>query len=90
MALSRSTSLILVALAAAVLTGAALWFRSWGALALLLVAAAGWVWYRMQVRRGEAAGQFFGEAGEETRLTGLQSPGEMPVDRPAGSREQAR
>lgn len=60
----------------------ALWLHAWGALALVLVGAAGIGWYRIQVARGAAeAEQFFGDAGEETRLTGLggASPSEMPT-----------
>lgn len=56
------------------------YLRSWGGIALLAVAAAGFAWYRVQVARGQAAEQFFGDAGEDTRLTGFQggSPSEMP------------
>ena len=49
------------------------------ALVLVAVAAAGGAWYRVQVARGEAAEQFFGDLGEETRMTSFQqgSPSEM-------------
>lgn len=90
--MTRATHLILVALVVAVLLGVAWWQRSWGALALLLVGGIGWGWYRTQVRRSAAAQEFFGDVGEETRLTGFQggSPSEMPVDRPppGGARDE--
>jgi hypothetical protein len=74
----------LLAAAIVAVTGAllALWFHSWGALALIVVATVGVAWYRVQVARSAAAEKFFGEPGEETRLTGFQggSPSEMPVD----------
>ena len=75
---------LLAAAVAVLLLLVAAWFRSWGALALLAVSAAGWGWYRTQVARSAGAEKFFGDAGEETRLTGFQggSPSEMPVDRP--------
>jgi hypothetical protein len=70
-------------LAAALVLGLSLYLHSWGGLVLVTVAAAGFAWYRVQVARGEAAKQFFGDMGEETRLTGFQggSPSEMPADR---------
>lgn len=88
--MTRSTRLILIAaIVVAVLLGVSIYMRSWGGVVLVLTAAAGFVWYRVQVARGEAGEQFFGDAGEETRLTSFQagSPSEMPVDRntrPAG------
>jgi len=92
----RFVHLALVALVATALLLVAYWFQSWGALALLLVAGVGWGWYRMQVARSAAAEKFFGDAGEETRLTGFQggSPSEMPVDRsppgaPGGARDRS-
>ena len=76
----------LIALAAIVvvlLLALSLYLRSWGGIALIAVVAAGLVWYRVQVARGEATERFFGDAGEDTRLTTFQagSPSEMPVDR---------
>ena len=72
-------------LAGAVLAAAAVlalsWYlHSWGGIALVAFSAAGLAWYRVQVARGEAADQFFGDAGEDTRLTSFQvgSPSEMP------------
>jgi len=73
------------AVLAAVLLLALSWYlHSWGGVALVLVAAAGLAWYRVQVARGEAAERFFGDAGEDTRLTSFQagSPSEMsPLER---------
>ena len=59
--------------------------KRWGGLVLVAVAAAGGAWYRVQVARGEAAEQFFGDMGEETRMTSFQqgSPSEMsPLESP--------
>lgn len=80
--MTRSLHLILLFALTAGLAGVAVWFQSWGALALLAVGAAGWGWYRVQVLRSAAAEteQFFADAGEETRLTQV-SPSEMPLDR---------
>jgi hypothetical protein len=71
------------ALAAVFVLALSAWLHSWGGIALLIVAAGGYAWYRLEVARGEAAEQFFGEGGEDTRLTSFQggSPSEMPVDR---------
>jgi hypothetical protein len=91
--MARFVHLALVALVATVLLLVAYWFQSWGALALLLMAGVGWGWYRVQVVRSAAAEKFFGDAGEETRMTGFQggSPSEMPVDRqPPGAAGGAR
>jgi hypothetical protein len=57
-----------------------IYLRSWGGLVLLAAVGGAFAWYRIQVARSEAADQFFGDAGEETRLTGFQggSPSEMP------------
>lgn len=88
--MTRSKRLLTLAvLVAAVLLGVALYLRAWGGVALIVVAAAGLAWYRAQVARAEAAEQFFGEAGEDTRLTTFQagSPSEMPVDRGADPAE---
>lgn len=74
----------IAALAAALVLALSLYLHSWGGVALVAVAAAGYAWYRTQVRRGEVADQFFGDMGEETRLTGFQggSPSELtPFDR---------
>lgn len=79
--MKRSHRLILAAaVAAALVLGLSLYLRSWGGLALVAVIAAGAAWYRLQVAQGEATEQFFGDAGEETRLTSFQggSPSEMP------------
>lgn len=72
-----------IAIAAGLVLVLSAWLHSWGGIALLVVAAGGYAWYRIEVARGEAAEQFFGEGGEDTRLTSLQggSPSEMPVDR---------
>lgn len=77
--------LVLAAIVAAILLGIALYLRAWGGVALIVVASAGLVWYRVQVARGEAADPFFGEAGEDTRLTAFQggSPSELHPDRGA-------
>lgn len=73
--------LVAAAVAALLLLALALYFQSWGGVALIVLVAAGCAWYRVQVARGEAAQQFFGDMGEETRLTGFQagSPSEMPT-----------
>ena len=83
--MARTPSLILFGIIVVALILGAIWFHSWGGLALVIVGAVGIVWYRMQVARSAGAEDFFGGAGEETRLTGFQggSPSEMPVDRPA-------
>lgn len=76
---------IFLAVAAVVLVLAVLaaWKGYWGACALLSVGLGAGIWYRREVARGEAAEQFFGDLGEETRITSMQqgSPSEMPVDR---------
>ena len=77
----RSTRLRTATAIGVVLVLALSWYlHSWGGVALIAVAAAGYAWYRVQVARGEAAERFFGDAGEDTRLTGFQagSPSEMP------------
>ena len=79
--MKRTTRLLAAAALAAALVLALSWhLHSWGGIALVAVAAAGYAWYRAQVARGEAAQRFFGDAGEDTRLTGFQggSPSEMP------------
>ena len=85
--MKRPNRLLVAAAAAALLLLAlALYFQSWGGVALVVLVAAGYAWYRAQVARGEAAQQFFGDMGEETRLTGFQagSPSEMPTTDRAG------
>jgi hypothetical protein len=87
--MSRNARLIAaVALASALLVALSLYLQSWGGVALVVVGAAGFAWYRIQVARGEEASErFFADAGEDTRLTSFQgtgfhnaSPSEMPVD----------
>lgn len=87
--MSRSARFLLAAaLAAAAVLGVSLYLHLWGGIALVVVAAAGIAWYRMQVAQAQATEQFFGDAGEDTRLTGFQaaSPSEMPGDAGAGHR----
>ena len=83
--MTRSSRLTLFAALLVVLglLALSLYLRSWGGVALLVVVGAGFAWYRVQVARGQADDQFFGDAGEDTRMTGFQagSPSEMPVDR---------
>jgi hypothetical protein len=76
-----------VAVAVGFVLAVSMYLRSWGGLVFLAVAGAAFAWYRIQVARSEAAEQFFGDAGEETRLTSFQggSPSEMPpLDRGGG------
>lgn len=88
----RSTRLLAFAAIAAAIVLALSWYlHSWGGVALVAAAAAGLAWYRVQVARGEAAERFFGDAGEDTRLTSFQggSPSEMPpLERGAGDGPQ--
>lgn len=74
------------------LLGLSLYLHSWGGVALLVLIGGGYAWYRMQVARSEAAEEFFGGAGEDTRLTSFQggSPSEMPVDRTAAPHDPPR
>lgn len=85
----RAILAALVALATLLVLALSLYLHSWGGVALLAVVGGGYAWYRVQVARGEAAQEFFGDAGEDTRLTSFQggSPSEMPVDRPVTPRE---
>jgi hypothetical protein len=83
--MKRSHRLILAAAAAALLILLlSLYLHSWGGLVLLAVVGGAFAWYRIQVARSEAAEQFFGDAGEDTRLTSFQggSPSEMPAPEP--------
>ena len=88
--MSKNARLIAaVAAACALLALLSLYFQSWGGVALAVVGAAGFAWYRIQVARGRESERFFADAGEDTRLTSFQgtgfqggSPSEMPVDRP--------
>lgn len=82
--MSRSTRFFsAVVVVGVLLLGVALALRSWGGVALIVLAGAAGAWYRAQVAEGEAAERFFGDMGEETRLTGFQggSPSELPLDR---------
>jgi hypothetical protein len=76
--------LALAAIFAGLVLALSWYLHSWGGIALVVVAAAAFAWYRSQVARGEAAERFFGDAGEDTRLTSFQggSPSEMPADEP--------
>jgi hypothetical protein len=69
------------AVVALLLLALSVYLQAWGGVALIVLAAAGYAWYHVQVTRSEAAEQFFGDMGEETRLTGFQagSPSEMPT-----------
>lgn len=89
---SNARLITAVAIVCALLVALSLYLRSWGGVALVVMGAAGFAWYRIQVMRGEeAAERFFADAGEDTRLTSFQgttgfqhaSPSEMPADRPA-------
>ena len=61
-----------------------------GTVAFIAVAAGGYAWYRIQVERSAAAEKFFGDMGEETRLTGFQggSPSEMHPPGPSASSDR--
>ena len=88
--MTRSTRFLAATAIGVVLVLALSWYlHSWGGLAFLAVAAGGYAWYRVQVARGEAAERFFGDAGEDTRLTGFQggSPSEMPPLEQRGAAE---
>jgi len=71
-----------VALGSIVLLGLSAYLHSWGGVVLLVLGAGAIAWYRAQVAEGEAAERFFGDMGEETRLTNFQAGGasEMPLD----------
>ena len=82
--MTRPARLLAAAAIAAVLVlSLSAYLHSWGGVALVVVAVGAYAWYRIEVARGEAAEQFFGDGGEDTRLTSFQggSPSEMPVDR---------
>jgi Flp pilus assembly protein TadB len=88
--MNRSARLLTIAAVVALLVIAvSLYLKMWGGLVLVAVAAAGFAWYRLQVARGQAD-QFFGDQGEDTRMTQLQagSPSEMPMDRGKGDDTQ--
>ncbi len=72
------------ALACVLLLALSLYLRSWGGLTLILLGAGAVAWYRTQVARREAAEQFFGDMGEETRVTGFQGgpASELSAQRP--------
>jgi hypothetical protein len=81
--MSRTARYIVVAaLVSIVLLGLSLVLHSWGGIVLLVLGAAAVAWYRSQVAEGEADERFFGDMGEETRLTNFQAGGasEMPLD----------
>jgi len=87
--MQRLASFIVLGLVAAGALVVSIWTHSWGGVALVIVASIGVAWYRIQVARGAAAEKFFGDAGEETRLTGFQAgtPSEMdrgPAEPPQG------
>lgn len=82
--MKRSTRLTAAAaVVTALLLALSAYLHSWGGVALVAVLASGLGWYRVQVARGEAAEQFFGDFGDETRLNSFQAgtPSEMPADR---------
>ena len=64
------------------LLGLSAYLQSWGGVVLLVLGAIAVAWYRAQVAEGEADERFFGDMGEETRLTNFQAGGasEMPLD----------
>lgn len=82
--MERLASLLLATALLALLL-LALLLQSWGGFALVLAATLAWLWLRVRAARSAAAEQFFGEPGEDTRVTAFQagSPSEMPSPRPA-------
>ena len=81
--MSRNVRFIVaIVLASIVLLGLSAYLHSWGGIVLLALGAGAIAWYRAQVAEGEAAERFFGDMGEETRLTNFQagSASEMPMD----------
>jgi hypothetical protein len=82
----KRLAFLVLAVAVAALAVLCAWKGYWGAAALLAIGLGAALWYRREVKRGEAAEQFFGDLGEETRMTVQQgSPSEMPVDRAPGA-----
>jgi len=81
--MSRNTRFIVAAvLVSLLLLGLSLLLHSWGGILLLVAGAVAVAWYRAQVAQGEAAERFFGDMGDETRLTNFQAGGasDMPLD----------
>jgi hypothetical protein len=81
--MSRNARFILaIVLVSLLLLGLSFYLHSWGGIVLLVLGAGAVAWYRAQVAEGEAAERFFGDMGEETRLTNFQagSASEMPLD----------
>lgn len=74
--------IVAAALVSLVLLGLSIYLHSWGGVVLLALGAVALAWYRAQVAEGEADERFFGDMGEETRLTNFQAGGasEMPMD----------
>ena len=92
--MSRTARFTVVAvLVSLVLLGLSVYLHSWGGIVLLVLGSGAVAWYRAQVAQGEAAERFFGDMGEETRLTNFQggSASEMPLDAaaPAAARPPA-
>lgn len=82
-AMSRTARYIAAAvLASVVLLGLSAYLHSWGGIVLLVLGAGAIAWYRAQVAEGEAAERFFGDMGEETRVTTFQggSASELPME----------
>lgn len=81
----RSRSLVAAAVVGSLLLLAlSYWLRSWGGVALVVMGAVVAAWYRAQVARSEDGQQFFGDLGEETRLTSIEAsaPSELPLQHP--------
>ena len=90
--MSRHARTILAAvLASTVLLGLSLYLHSWGGIVLLVLGAAAIAWYRAQVAEGEAAERFFGDMGEETRVTTFQGgpASELPLEHRTAARPPA-
>ncbi|NML43913.1 hypothetical protein HHL11_09145 [Ramlibacter sp. G-1-2-2] len=82
--MQRPLPLILLGLVGAGVLLASWWLHAWGGVALVAVAGLGIAWYRMQVARSAEAEKFFGDPGEETRLTGFQAGTPSEMDRGPG------